>query len=338
MVLSAYVKNRIILLREKGKKIVDIHQELLNVDQIKVSRQAIGRLIKKYGTTGSISDKPKPGRPSMLTIEHFNFIDAAMERDDELTSAGLQRQMLERFKIRFSLSTLKTIRRKLGWIRSGPKYCQLIREANQVQRLEFVQRCLANREEFDDVIFTDESSIWMERHGKICFRRKNELPKLKPKPKHPYKVHIWGGISKRGATDLVIFTGILKKEFYVETILRDTLLPYTKSVFPDGTYRFQQDNDPKHKSRLAINFIEQNNINYWPTPAESPDLNLIENLWHELKNHLRVRVKPKTKEELVDGIEHFWQNLNVERCTKYINHLQKVMPVVLERNGKASGY
>ena len=151
-------------------------------------------------------------------------------------------------------------------------------------------------------------------------------------------MHIWGGISKRGATDLVIFTGILKKEFYVETILRDTLLPYTKSVFPDGTYRFQQDNDPKHKSRLAINFIEQNNINYWPTPAESPDLNPIENLWHELKNHLRVRVKPKTKEELVDGIEHFWQNLNAEKCTEYINHLQKVMPVVLERNGKASGY
>ena len=89
MVLSAYVKNRIILLREKGKRIVDIHQELLTVDQMKVSRQAIGRLIKKYGTTGSISDKPKPGRPSMLTTEHFNFIDAAMERNDKLTSVGL---------------------------------------------------------------------------------------------------------------------------------------------------------------------------------------------------------------------------------------------------------
>ena len=70
-------------------------------------------------------------------------------------------------------------------------------------------------------------------------RRKNNLPKLKPKPKHSYKVQIWGGISKCGATDLVTFTGILKKGFSVETILIDTLLPYTKLAFLDGTYHFQ---------------------------------------------------------------------------------------------------
>ena len=50
-------------------------------------------------------------------------------------------------------------------------------------------------------------------------------------------------------------------------------------------------------------FLKDNNINYWPTPPESPDMNPIEMLWHELKNHLRSRVKPKNKEELVDGIE-----------------------------------
>ena len=77
-----------ITMRQREKRIVDIQQELLNVNQIKVSRQAIGRLIKKYALTESISDKPKPGRPSMLTIEHF--INAAIERNDEFTMVGLQ--------------------------------------------------------------------------------------------------------------------------------------------------------------------------------------------------------------------------------------------------------
>ena len=31
----------------------------------------------------------------------------------------------------------------------------------------------------------------------------------KPIPKHPLKVHIWGGISVRGAKQIVIFTGKL---------------------------------------------------------------------------------------------------------------------------------
>ena len=43
-----------------------------------------------------------------------------------------------------------------------------------------------------------------------------------------------------------------------------------------------QDNDPKHTSRHAKEFT-QKSINWWPTPAESPDANPVENLWHELK-------------------------------------------------------
>ena len=54
-----------------------------------------------------------------------------------------------------------------------------------------------------------------------------------------------------------------------------------------------------------MSFIRDNGINYWPTPAESPDLNPIEMLWNELKCNLRKVVKPTNKEELVEGIRKF---------------------------------
>ena len=73
----------------------------------------------------------------------------------------------------------------------------------------------------------------------------------------------------------------MDKVLYIE-ILDRTLIPFIKSVYPDG-HRLMADNDPKHTSRAAINFLEDNNISWWRTPAESPDLNPIENLWHELK-------------------------------------------------------
>ena len=120
-------------------------------------------------------------------------------------------------------------------------------------------------------------------------------------------------------------------------ILDKTLLPFVEKEFPDQ-HRFMQDNDPKHTSVYAKDFLERKGINWWKTPAESLDLNPIENLWHELKEFNRCEVKPRTKDELVAGISKFWDTVTVDKCKKYINHLRKVIPKVIELNGDATGY
>jgi len=123
---------------------------------------------------------------------------------------------------------------------------------------------------------------------------------------------------------------------YVD-ILEKTLLPFVEAVYPDS-FRFMQDNDPKHTSKLGQQFLRDNKITWWKTPPESPDLNPIENLWHELKEFLRREVKPKTKDELVEGIVQFWGSVSGEKCRKYIRHLDKVLPRVIELGGAATGY
>ena len=55
-----------------------------------------------------------------------------------------------------------------------------------------------------------------------------------------------------------------------------------------------------------------------------------------LENIRRV-VKPKT-EELVEELKEFWRTVNVRKCNKYIGHLRKVVPKVIEVGGNATGY
>ena len=154
--------------------------------------------------------------------------------------------------------------------------------------------------------------------------------------KHPVKVHVWAGISRRGATQICIFEGIMERFLYT-SILDRTLLPFIQQVYP-SSHRFMQDNDPKHTSLHGRDFLDRNSVNWWKTPAKSPDMNPIENLWHELKEYICREVKPRTKDELVDGISKFWETVTVEKCNRYINHLKKVIPRVIELNGEPTGY
>ena len=66
--------------------------------------------------------------------------------------------------------------------------------------------------------------------------------------------------------------------------------------------------------------MEEKGVNWWKTPPESPDLNPIENLWHELKEYIRQEVKQRVKQELIDGILAFWRTVDIDKCNKYINH------------------
>ena len=267
----------------------------------------------------------------------MDIIDKQMERNDELTSPGLTKLIYEEFGLNFSIQKVKRLRQKLAWVQTGTKYCQLIHEPNRIKRLEFSEKCLRENEQFNNLTFTDECSVFMENHSKTTFHPKWEQPKIKGRPKHPLKVHVWVGNSKRGPTELMIFEGCMDAEFYVTEIFSNGLLPFVQETFPDG-HRFQQDNDPKHTSQHTKTFMEENSINWWKTLPESPDLNPIELVWHELKHFLWNVVKPYTKEELINGITRFWaEKVNAKKCTTYIGHMQKVLPLVVARQGRASG-
>lgn len=235
----------------------------------------------------------------------LQLVEQAMRADDETTATQLH-----------VLLTSCGVRKRLTWAR---------------QHLdEFLQTG------FEDIIWTDETTVQLETHRRNSYCKKGEPAVLKPCAKHLVKVHVWAGVSHRGTTPIAIFEGTMNAKLYVK-ILRAALLPFIKDVYPES-HKLMQDNDPKHTATMTADFSEKEGVNWWKTPPESPDLNPIENPWHEMKEYMRREIKPTTKQQLINGIRIFWRQVTDEKCQKYISHLRKVIPRVIEVEGAATGY
>ena len=336
------VRVKVILFRIEGLGYRKIVKSMLSEENVIISRKTVRNIIQRFNETGSVDDKKRFGggrNPSakLGTVEHMEFVDKCMRDTPDLSARKLKVKIKARFGIDISVSKMNKYRQVLGWKQGTVHYCQMISADNKAKRKLWCEDQLRNGEMFDDVIFTDESRIEVRTTSGRVFKKTGEPLRGHQMAKHPYSVMVWAGISKRGPTSLLIFHGIMKSEFYQDEILEETLLPFIVEKYPDS-HCFQQDNDPKHTSRSTAAFMEDRNINWWKTPASSPDLNPIENLWHEMKVYICSEVKPTVKEELIDGLEAFWKTVTVDKCQNYIGHLTKVIPKVIECDGGPSGY
>ena len=213
MVFSDYTKQRILSLSLQGFKVTAIVECLVLEDEILVSKHGVRQFLKRYRSSGTIARKPGSGLPPKLSprIE----IEDIMRNDDETTATQLQ-GFIANCSVYVSLATIVRNQCNLGWIYRGSAYCQLIRNENKVKRLQWAQANLY-----------DETTVQLENHRRFCYRKEGERPKPKPRPKHP----IWGGISKKGATPVCIFEGIMAAPLFCE-ILDRTLLPFIQQTFP----------------------------------------------------------------------------------------------------------
>ena len=168
-----------------------------------------------------------------VTNKELGIIKETLEKDFT-TSAREVKRILEDNGSVLSLTTVKKAISAAGYSASKPRYCQMIRDTNKVKRVDFCNDLISNDDKFEDAIFSDECSIQLHDNKTVAYRKKDSWAPPKCRPKHPLKIHLWGAISKKGPSEPVTFEGIMDAEFYTENILKDTLLPFVRSGFPEG--------------------------------------------------------------------------------------------------------
>lgn len=111
---------------------------------------------------------------------------------------------------------------------------------------------------------------------------------------------VFGMFSAQGTTPLVRLNTRVNAAVY-KVMLDDLVIPFMNSSAVDDPI-FMQDNAPCHKAKTAMSFLQEERVEYLDWPAQSPDLNPIENLWHTLGVKVMDR-NPTNTEDLWKSYE-----------------------------------
>lgn len=119
-------------------------------------------------------------------------------------------------------------------------------------------------------------------------------------------------------------------------MLGKDFVPRARNMFGEN-YIFAQDNAPCHKSKVSMDFFNENRVELLPWPAGSPDLNPIENLWGILKTNVAKRF-PKTKAQLEEFARDEWHKIPQETIKNTILSMPSRITQVIDRNGAKCDY
>jgi hypothetical protein len=150
---------------------------------------------------------------------------------------------------------------------------------------------------------------------------------------------MWGCMTAHGIGYACKIDGRMDAELYTH-ILDDEFLKTLDFYSMDRTkVIFQQDNDPKHTSRLASQWFRNNQIEVLEWPAQSPDLNPIEHLWWYLKKKLNeYETEPSGIHELWERVQAEWDAIPAQVCIDLIESMPRRVAEVLKSRGGYTKY
>ena len=130
-------------------------------------------------------------------------------------------------------------------------------------------------DDWNQTVFFDESYFQLFRN---TVRRWSKTPQkeLKRIRKKKQKVMVCGAIRTKGKISCYTFRSNMNAPFYIK-ILQNHLFPAARQQYAQQ-WRFPQDNDPKHRSKVVKKFLDLEVPKTIDWSPNSPDFNPMENM------------------------------------------------------------
>jgi hypothetical protein len=301
----------------------------------KIDRSAVRRAIKSFITP----QKPR-GRPPIIdTPKRQRLIKRATIDGYHRRLGYVQIATIE--GIQACRRTLKAAFIKEQYFRRVASEKPFLTEKHQQDRLQWAYLHKDwNEWQWARVIWTDECSIALGSSGQVYITRQAEEKYLPaccvPKFRKSSAYMIWGSITSYGTGPLVVFEkdwGTITGDVYRQNIVPVIhAFKQAHTAVVQGPPILMEDGAAPHRARQTQALHEQLGILKMNWPANSPDLNPIENVWRLLKYRIGLRF-PRTAEQVRLYAREEWEKLRLVDFSKYVHNMRERCLAVIAANG-----
>jgi len=276
------------------------HREIGN--QLSIPHETVTDFIDRYRKRQSTENLPRLGRPKKTS----DAADRLLVRVAEANTRIPFRELKNEVNLDVSERTLQRRLQKVAGIRKWRAVSRaLLTKRHAKLRQKWAQAHLHwTIADWRKVIWSDESIVKRDSgSGTIwVFRRQTKYEKYAAKNIHGKRkfdnasVLMWGCFIDNKLGPLVFIDGTVKQDTYIN-LLDKHFIPFLEALHNDDDTAlplyFVQDNATPHvalKTQKYLNTVtEKYQLIIMDWPPNSPDMNIIEQLWAHLKHELYRR-------------------------------------------------
>lgn len=312
-------------------------------EMVNLSPSTVQYIIQRFVRENRVADKGRNAPNKTFTELEERRIVRKIKVNPKISAPKLTVEVENEMGKKCSVETVRRVLRENNFNGRVARKKPFISQKNQQCRLKFAKDHVTRPKSFwDEVIFADESKFNIfgsDGMGYVWRQPNTELQNkhLKPTVKHGGgSVMVWACMAASGVGNLVFIEGTMDKHMYLQ-VLKDNLLQSAEKLGLEGKFRFYQDNDPKHTSGIVKTWLIWNSPHVVDPPAQSPDINVIENLWAILDLEIRKR-QISNKNDLKKALLEEWAKIPIETTKKLVSSMETRLKDVIKQKGGHTKY
>jgi transposase len=294
----------------------------------------------------SLANKERPGRPPKLSERAKGSLIRAVAIDTHLPIRALGTPTKTAGTHISEPIVRKTLKEYGLSCRKARTKSYLSKEHRKARVKWCRDHKMWQEDDWKRVIWTDEVTFELSKDSRTIWvtRRvsKEYLPKnLKPSFKSDrVSISAWGAVcnDKIGPLICLLKGKRMNADTYTNRILKQHLKPFWTKIKKNHKRKqiyTMDDGATCHTAKVSVAWRAKNKMPRMPWPAQSPDLNPIENLWAILKRKINIRKhRIRDIEELQQVIHEEWARLSakeVGRCTASMK--KRIMKTIQNKGG-----
>lgn len=327
---------------EKRAQIVILHRQKMHTRRIAallgIAQSSVVKSIKRFQELGSFQSRKRSGRPRVTNARMDSTIKRIVQRSPRASSSLVRARLPGNDD---SKPSTQTIRRRLfgsGLKSYRPAKKPHLSKKNIMDRLAFCRKYSTwSAEQWEKVLFSDESTFTqfysfcrhVRRPVGQRFNPRYTVATVKQAP----KVMVWGCVSGAGGRGGL---WVMPKNTTINGTVYLNILKEKVNNFIQihGATHFQHDGAPCHNTKIVKDWLAAQEITViGPWPGNSPDLNIIENVWKIMKNKVSA-LNPSSEEKLIECIKKVWvSDISIDVCRRLAHTMPNRIREVLKNKG-----